>query len=688
VSKVRTQLVIDGQNNSRRAFKEVNDDLKSMDQQLRTAGRAIATYFSVQALRGALRTVTSLSDNWVEMTDRIRLATGNQEDYESGLSRLRDISNRTFTSMTNNAELFINALQPLRERGFSNNEILNFTEAVNLGLVASATKGQAAEAVIQQVSRAMQTGVLRGDAFNAVIEKTPALAEALARGLGVGRQELIRMAEAGELTSERVIPALNSELDNLGKAVDDMNVTVGDALVRLDNALLEAFGNADMSPLIDALGDLQKTLSDPVVVDNLVRLAGALTSLAAATVNGANEFVDFGKRIAFITANAAGMVAELDKIDQQISDIDRSINGTGFSTTLAGLWFSDDELKAKREALVALRETIVEQQTGMTAEVKAVADAAAQEARERQDAELSDRREYLASLRTLQDQQVKDAEAAAKKLVRAEQDALKAIEDVRKDRLDIENRYSDALTRLRGFGEPEDASVRNALSLKLGARQALAAGDYENAQRQAAAALEMLLDLQRAGENTYGFAGLATELQQIELAANDIEQSQAEEKLNAIKLEMADLAAQAEELKNAPISFEMDEASLNAVRDRITALANQLGQELILPVRVTAPGTAPSLDIPGFATGTSSAPPGLAWVGEMGPELINLRGGERIYNADESARIASGLVGGGDGFNNPAVIKLPGGRELPVMAQSGALAELADYVRREKLKRR
>lgn len=45
--------------------------------------------------------------------------------------------------------------------------------------------------------------------------------------------------------------------------------------------------------------------------------------------------------------------------------------------------------------------------------------------------------------------------------------------------------------------------------------------------------------------------------------------------------------------------------------------------------------------IPGFATGTPSAPPGLSWVGETGPELVKFRGGERVYNHAQSRGIAA-----------------------------------------------
>lgn len=50
--------------------------------------------------------------------------------------------------------------------------------------------------------------------------------------------------------------------------------------------------------------------------------------------------------------------------------------------------------------------------------------------------------------------------------------------------------------------------------------------------------------------------------------------------------------------------------------------------------------------IPGFASGTSNAPPGLAWVGENGPELIRMHGGERVYNTADSMQIAGQAFGG------------------------------------------
>ena len=50
------------------------------------------------------------------------------------------------------------------------------------------------------------------------------------------------------------------------------------------------------------------------------------------------------------------------------------------------------------------------------------------------------------------------------------------------------------------------------------------------------------------------------------------------------------------------------------------------------------------LGVGGYATGTRSAAPGLAWVGERGPELVNFRGGEQVLPAGFSPALAAGAA--------------------------------------------
>ena len=610
MAQVKTQLVIDGKNNTKKAFDEVNNQLNSMNKQLATAGKALIGVFSVSALTGAIRGIANAADSYNLMNARLKLATESQEEFNTAQTELRRIAVDTQTPLESLATLYQRISRPLKEAGRSQKDILAVTEAVATSFRVSGASAQEAENGVIQFAQALGAGALRGDEFNSVAEQAPRLMQALADSLNVPIGSLKEMAAQGLLTADVVTSALVEQLDTLRTEAESLPETVGGAMTALTDRWNEAIGQADMTPLIEAIKSLGDTLSDPVVVDNLVRLASALATLAGTAVDGASEFVDLGKRIAFVSANAVGMVTELDQIDQEIHDIDRSLSGTGLNATLAGMWFSEDELRAKREALVAYRAAIIEQQTGLNAELQAASRAAADAADAEREKEIKARNTYIAELKTQQDRMVKAAEQAGKDLVAAEKKANSELEKVRAKRLDIEKRYQDAIAGMNAGGE---ASYGAAQALKVGARQALRAGDVEGAQAQAQAALKMLQDLAAAGENTYGFAGFIGELRDIELAANDIEQSRAEQKIADIKQEMLNLKSAAAALEDMPVSVKMDDAALQAVQAQLDKLASK---EIIVkigaqydfsqPYTLQDPGPAPQ----GFATGGLIRGPG------------------------------------------------------------------------------
>ncbi|WP_192980738.1 tape measure protein [Pseudomonas sp. EggHat1] len=640
MSRVRTQLVIDGKNNSKQAFDEVRKDLDSLDKRIAQAGQAVVGYLSVQTLVGALRTIASTSDAWVEMTDRIKLATRSDEEYAESLDALRKISDRTFTNMTNNAEVYINSLSVLRERGFSNREALQFTETIGLGLVASAAKGERATQVINQFSKALQQGKLQGDSFNAMVESAPALTDALARGLGKTREELARMATDGKLTTDVFVPALLSQMDSLGSAVDGMNITVGDALTRLQNAWNAAIGGADVSPLVEAIQEVTKTVSDPAVVDGIVKLAGALVTLAEWTIKAGANTATLGQDLGYIAARLTGNVDEISRAEKEIEKFQAAADGFG----VLDLYMTDEQINQGLAQWKAYHAELLRQQTGFTEEQRKNAEENRKQQDASRDADLAGFRQYTAEIKRLQGETVKATQDAIKQQVQAEKAAQRDLEKVRDDRLKIEQRYQQAMTEIMSGGQGEPSLI-DFMSLRGAARNAVSAGDAEGAQRQAQAALQVLRDLAAAGESTAGFSFFIRELQEIELAANDIEKTRAEDKITAIGVSIAALKDQASQLEGMPVSVTADEASIEAVRAQIQSLAAQLGStEIVLPVKVSLPGE-PTSGIPGFATGTNSAPPGMAWVGERGPELVVFGGGERVLTAAASQNLMSRMQG-------------------------------------------
>ena len=145
---------------------------------------AVGGYIRAMAGALALGNLIGIADEWGQIASRLRIATRTQEDFIQTQTRLMDIGRVSFKAYSENAELFIRTVAVLREFGGTAEDALNMTEALSLGLAVSGTQAQATASVIDQVSKALQSGKLQGDGFNAVVTQAPRLLQALQDALG------------------------------------------------------------------------------------------------------------------------------------------------------------------------------------------------------------------------------------------------------------------------------------------------------------------------------------------------------------------------------------------------------------------------------------------------------------------------------------------------------------------------
>lgn len=174
--------------------------------------------------------------------------------------------------------------------------------------------------------------------------------------------------------------------------------------------------------------------------------------------------------------------------------------------------------------------------------------------------------------------------------------AADAAENAMRRRVSVLEEFDRLIQDLGGDNQQAEPSVGAAMALKAGARQALQAGDTEEAIRQARAAGEMLRELQQAGANSYGFKGMAEELRQIADAATQLDVDAAEKakeaaqgQVDAIKARMDDLLAKAEAFKRINVEFNGFEQSAEYLEQQAKALAERLKKYMIIPVSYIGP---------------------------------------------------------------------------------------------------
>jgi len=588
------------------------------------AGAAYAAYRSIAAL-------SRITDEYTLMAARLRLATEGQEEFnvaQQELARLADVSNSPLTSLIT---LYTRISRPLKEAGGSQQDILNVVEAVTLSFRVSGATAQEAENGVIQFAQALGAGALRGEEFNSVAEQAPRLMQALADSLGVPTSALRDMAKEGELTASVIVGALGGQLETLRDEFSQLPDTVGASVTDLGNKWQQAIGNADMQPLINAIDEFSETLTDPRNVQAILSIAEGMARLAGWTVSVATEFSAFAKELGYTAAAVSGYITELQQLEKTLEGVKAArFDGPFIGRPTFSFFMSDAQLDDWIAELEGKIQAVQAKISGLSADEYREQEERARQRREQQEKDEQARQEeqqkaaaayrsYVDEIGRARDEEVEKAKASLKALVSEEKKANSELDKIRKARLEIEKSYREALDKIGGAGA-EGASYGAAQQLKVDAREALQRGDFEEAQRQARAARDMLVELAEAGENTYGFEGFVKELEQIDLAANKLQENKAADELQRIQSEMEALKAKTEELKNMEVSVKLDDASLEAVRNQLAEFAKTVnGTELTIPVRtVYSDGSVDVTDIYNdFKAGNK--PPGFARGGWTGP---------------------------------------------------------------------
>lgn len=236
--------------------------------------------------------IIETADAFKTLEARVKLATGEGASFVNGFAGVKQIANETFSSIENTGELFARISQAAETLGLAQAETLSVTRTINEAIKLSGGSAASADAAITQLIQGLQSGVVRGEEFNSIMEQAPRLAKAMADGLGVTRGELRAMAADGKLSSEVVINAIRSQGDVIASEFGTLPTTVGNSLQVLKNQIFNFVGEIDgalnqTSQLADAISYIGNNLEDldPGVV---TALTGSFESTVGVVIELAN----------------------------------------------------------------------------------------------------------------------------------------------------------------------------------------------------------------------------------------------------------------------------------------------------------------------------------------------------------------------------------------------------------------
>ena len=233
-------------------------------------------------LSSGISDVMKYADSYTELQNRIRLVTNSQTAMAAATESVFDISLKTNQAVGATAQIYQRFAQNADRLNLSQLQVSELTETVAKSVAISGASAGAAEAALMQFGQALGSAELRGDELNSVIEQTPGLADAIAKGLGTTTGELKNLAKAGQLDIHTVIQALVKARDTVDNDFNKRVKTLSMSFTNLETSITKFSGEAN-----SALGVTQKLATGvDFVSDHLQELIIGLGSLTAALAIG------------------------------------------------------------------------------------------------------------------------------------------------------------------------------------------------------------------------------------------------------------------------------------------------------------------------------------------------------------------------------------------------------------------
>lgn len=225
-----------------RRFGQGVGDIKQQVDQTKTSAESLAASFarlgSITAGAFGVREVLRASDAVKQIDGRLKIFEGSADKAGSAFKGIFAIAQESGAGLENVADLYGRFARNAGELGLSQERVLSLTRTITQAMATAGGASASAEAAVIQFGQALGAGVLRGEELNSVLEQAPALAEAIAKGMGRTTGELKAMGEQGLITVPEIISALEKMRGEIEAQFSLMPQTAAQGLARLRNEYL------------------------------------------------------------------------------------------------------------------------------------------------------------------------------------------------------------------------------------------------------------------------------------------------------------------------------------------------------------------------------------------------------------------------------------------------------------------
>jgi len=319
--------------------------------------------------------VYQASEAYSALTNRMRLVTETANELSVAQSSVFQIAQSAYQPLTATAELYQRIATNQKELKLTGEGVAGIVGTISKTLAISGASAASSSAALVQLGQAFASGTLRGEELNSVMEQAPALAQAIAAGMGKTVGELRALGAAGLLTAEAVVKALQTQEAAVEALFNKTAVTIGNSLTAFGNSFTQMVGKLDQ-----ASGTSQAIAADFLVVSRAIDSINSTSAETAKALETLNAVM--------VGAGSAAAILLTAKVGQLVFALGQSVysyyanRAAAMASASATLEAAKaDQVKAQTAVILAEREAIAARGTAaQTIASVAVAEARMKEA--------------------------------------------------------------------------------------------------------------------------------------------------------------------------------------------------------------------------------------------------------------------------------------------------------------------
>lgn len=314
----RLVIVIDAKNAERNA-RNLGNELDSIERKGDFAtksmdGLSVATRQLAGYMAGLVTVSAAISkmDAYTGLQNRLKLVTNNQTELNKATEDTFRIAQKTYSAWDSVLQVYQRFSDNAKTLNLTMDDTARLTETVSKAVAISGASAQAADAALVQFGQALASGTLRGEELNSVMEQTPALAKAIAQGMGITVGELRTVAAEGKITSQEIVKALKNVQNDVDALFAKTDITIGQSLTLLNNEITKFVGESGKGSgaahvLADSIQLLASNLK--LISDGALVLGIGLVTKAIATKTVA-VYADVAATAANVKASKEKVIAD------------------------------------------------------------------------------------------------------------------------------------------------------------------------------------------------------------------------------------------------------------------------------------------------------------------------------------------------------------------------------------------